>query len=87
MTIWLFNSDFLKMTRRAFLSSRVIRAQEKFDSNMLIKNWCKWIRKTKIFSESVNSFELGTIFPPRSGQELSRNVGAVSVYAFLKKLY
>ena len=35
----------------------------------------------------MNSFDLGAIFLPRSGQELSRNVGAVSVYAFLKKLY
>ena len=33
------------------------------------------------FSESVNSFDLGVIFPSRSGQELSMNVGAVSVYA------
>ena len=38
--------------------------------------------KNEDFSESVNSFDLGAIFPPRSGHELSRNVGAVSVYAF-----
>ena len=35
----------------------------------------------------MNSFDLGAIFPDRSGHELSRNVGAVSIYAFLKKLY
>ena len=35
----------------------------------------------------MSSFELGAIFPDRSGHELSRNVGAVSVYAFQKKLY
>ena len=39
------------------------------------------------FSESMNSFDRGAIFLYGSGQELSRNVGAVSVYAFLKKLY
>ena len=32
----------------------------------------------------MNSFDLGAIFPDRSGHKLSRNVGAVSVYAFLK---
>ena len=28
--------------------SRVIQAQGKFDSNMFVKNWCKWIRKMEI---------------------------------------
>ena len=32
-------------------------------------------------SESVNSIESGAIFPPRLGQDLSRNVFVVSVYA------
>ena len=27
---------------------RVIQAQGKFDSNMLVKNWCKWITQMKI---------------------------------------
>ena len=27
---------------------RVIQAQGQFDSNGLVKNWCKWIRKMKI---------------------------------------
>ena len=38
----------VEMTRRAFLSSRVIQAQGKFDSKGLVKKWCKWVRKIKI---------------------------------------
>ena len=36
------------MTRRAFLSSRVIQRQGKFDFKWRVKNWCKWVRKMKI---------------------------------------
>ena len=36
------------MTRRAFLSSRVIQAQGKFDSNMLVKNLESLEFKTRI---------------------------------------
>ena len=36
------------MTRRAFLSSRVIQAQGKFDSNMLVKNLESLVSKTRI---------------------------------------
>ena len=35
----------------------------------------------------MNSFDLRAIFGPGRDQKLSMNVGAVSVYAFLKKLY
>ena len=35
----------------------------------------------------MNSIDSGAIFPPRSGQDLSRNVVVVSVYALYKKLY
>ena len=35
----------------------------------------------------MNSFDFQAIFLPRPGQDLSKNVGPVSVYAFLKKLY
>ena len=38
--------------------------------------------KNEDFSESMNSFDFGAIFLPRSGQELSRNVFVVFVYAF-----
>ena len=37
--------------------------------------------KNEDISKSVSSIDSGAIFLPRSGQELSRNVGAVSVYA------
>ena len=37
------------------------------------------------FSKSVNSIDRGAIFPPRLGQDLSRNAFVVSVYAFEKK--
>ena len=38
--------------------------------------------KSEDISESVNSFDSGAIFLPRSGQDLSRDVVVVSVYAF-----
>ena len=40
--------------------------------------------KNEDFSKSVNSFDFGAIFRPRSGHDLSRNVGLMSIYAFLK---
>ena len=45
------------------------------------------VEKNEGISESVNSIESGAIFLPRSGQELSRDVFVVLVYAFDKKLY
>ena len=36
------------MTRRAVLALRVIQAHGKSRFNMLVKKWCKWIRKMKI---------------------------------------
>ena len=44
-------------------------------------------QKNADFSESLNSFDFGAIFPPRSGQDLSRNVFVVSVYAFERISY
>ena len=44
------------------------------------------VQKNEDISESVSSIDSGAIFQPRSGQELSRNVFVVSVYAFEKKL-
>ena len=43
--------------------------------------------KNEDISESVNSIHSGAIFLPRLGQDLSRNVPVVSVYALYKKLY
>ena len=37
------------MTRRAFLALRVIQRQGKLSFNMLVKNWCQWCTKMKIF--------------------------------------
>ena len=42
------------------------------------------VQKNEDCSESMNSFDSGTIFPPSWGQELSRNVGGMSVYAFYR---
>ena len=42
------------------------------------------VQKNEDISEFVNLIHSGAIFQPRSGQELSRNVFAVSVYAFKK---
>ena len=36
------------MIRRAVLALRVIQAHGKSRFNMLVKKWCKWIRKMKI---------------------------------------
>ena len=42
-------------------------------------------QKNEDISESVNSIDSGPIFVPSLGQDLSRNVFVVSVYAFEKK--
>ena len=44
------------------------------------------VQKNEDISTSVSSIDSGAIFLPRSGQELSRNVFVVSVYAFKKNL-
>ena len=38
--------------------------------------------KNEDFSKSVSSFDFGPIFPGRSGHDLSRNVGPMSIHAF-----
>ena len=43
------------------------------------------VQKNEDISESVNSFDTGAIFRPRSGHDLSRNASVVSGYAFCKK--
>ena len=45
------------------------------------------VQKNEDCSESVSSFDSGAIFPPSWGQELSRNVGGMSVYAFYRNPY
>ena len=39
------------------------------------------VQKNEDISESVNSIDLGAIFQPRSGYDLSRNAFVVFVYA------
>ena len=39
-------------------------------------------QKNEDFSKSVNSIDSGIMFPPRLGQDLSRNALVVSGYAF-----
>ena len=72
----------LHMTRRAFLSSKSNTGA----GEIQIKRACQklWflVQKNEDFSESVNSFETGSIFPPSLGNYLSRNRSVVSVYAF-----
>ena len=43
-------------------------------------------RENEDISKSVSSIDSGAIFPSRSGQDLSRNVFVVFVYAFKKNL-
>ena len=40
--------------------------------------------KNEDFLKSVSSFDSGPIFPARSGHDLSRNEGPMSIYALLK---
>ena len=75
------------MTRRAFPSSKSNTAA----GTIQIKKACQksWQigPKNEDISKSVSSIDSGAIFPSRSGHELSRNVGGMSVYALYKKLY
>ena len=51
---------------------------------MACQKLAQMIQKNEDISESVNSFDTGAIFWPRSGHDLSRNVAVVSGYAFYK---
>ena len=70
------------MTRRAFLSSKSNTGAGEIEIKWASQKSWQIAPKNKDFSESMNSFDIGAIFPPRSGQELSRNVGGMSGYAF-----
>ena len=68
------------MTRRAFLSSKSNTGAREIE----FKHACQKVgndHKKEDISESVNSFDSGAIFPSRSGQDISRNVFVVSIYA------
>ena len=70
------------VTRRAFLSSKSNTAAGEIEIKRACQKLGQMDQQNEDFSESVNSFDFGAIFLPRSGQELSRNVFVVSVYAF-----
>ena len=71
----------INVTRRAFLSSKGNTAA----GTIQIKKACQksWqiAPKNEDISKSVSSIDSGAIFPPRLGQDLSRNVPVVSGYA------
>ena len=69
------------MTRRAFLSSKSNTGAWEIEIKRACQKLVKMDHKNQDFSESVSSFDLGAIFLPRSGQDPSRNVFVVSVYA------
>ena len=70
------------MTRRAFLSSKINTGAREIVIKKASQNFPELGRKNEDISKSVSSIDTGAIFLPRSGHELSRNVGVVSVYAF-----
>ena len=70
------------MTLRAFLSSKSNTAAGAIEMKKARQN--SWQIAPKSEDISVDS---GAIFPSRLGQDLSRNVRVVSVYALYKKLY
>ena len=69
--------------REAF---RVTLAVTKVDSLLRARSFGLIVQKNDHSSKSVNSFDTGPIFFDSLGEELSRNVFVVSVYAFGKKL-
>ena len=75
------------MTRRAFLSSKSNTAAWEIWFKWACQNPWQLGRESEDFSGSVNSFDFGPIFLPRPGQDLSRNVFVVSIYAFERISY
>ena len=70
------------MTGRAFLSSKSNTCAGEIEFKMACQTSWQIAPKNEDISESVNSIDRGAIFLPRSGQDLSRDVVVVSVYAF-----
>ena len=70
------------MTRRAFLSSNSNTAAREIEFLHASKKVGKIYHKNGDFSNYVNSFHSGLIFPDSLGQDLSRNAGGMSIYAF-----
>ena len=70
------------MTRRAFLSSKSNTAARAIEFQHASQKVGKNDDKNEDFSNSVSSFHSGPIYSPRPGQDVSRNVGGMSSYAF-----
>ena len=70
-----------KITRRAFLSSKSNTGAREIEIKWASQKSWQLGRKNEDISTSVSSIGSGAIFPPRLGQDLSRNVVVVSVYA------
>ena len=70
------------MTRRAFLSSKSNTGAREIEIKWASQKSWQIGQKNEDFSESMNSFGLGPIFPSRLGLDISRNRLGVSVYAF-----
>ena len=70
------------MTRRAFLSSKSNTAAVEIEFQHASQKLGQIDDKKYVCAKSVNSFHSGPIFPESLGQDLSRNVGGMSIYAF-----
>ena len=70
------------MTRRAFLSSKSNTAAREIEFQHASQKVGKIDNKNEDFSKSVNSFHSGPFCQDALGQELSRNVGHMPIYAF-----
>ena len=70
------------MTRRAFLSSKSNTGAGEIQIKRACQKLWYLVQKNEDFSESMNSFDSGSIFLSSLGHYLSRNRSVVSVYAF-----
>ena len=69
------------MIRRAFLSSKSNTGAGEIQIKRACHKLWYLAQKNEDFSKSVSSFDVGAIFPARSGHDSSRNGFVVSVYA------
>ena len=70
------------MTRRAFLSSKSNTGAGEIPIKRACQKLWYLVQKNDDFSESMNSFDTGSIFLSPLGHDLSRDRSVVSVYAF-----
>ena len=70
------------MIRKAFPRFKINTGAREIQIKRACQKFWFMVQKTEDFSESVNSFETGSIFLPSLGNYLARNRSVVSVYAF-----